>query len=144
MPSQETVRWKGGTMRLGAYPCRLREDSLAYQLYGETTISERHRHRYEVNNEYRQILSGHGLSFSGTSAHFGDPRAEVAGTASRWPARLGGVVITYTGNVCRASCDEFLIWRYGDPEPSRMSMAAYGWNSDSTSLVLVRGTMISR
>jgi CTP synthase len=67
MPSQETVRWKGGTMRLGAYPCRLQEDSLAYRLYGETTISERHRHRYEVNNEYRQILSEHGISFSGTS-----------------------------------------------------------------------------
>jgi CTP synthase len=67
MPSQESVRWKGGTMRLGAYPCRLREDSLAYRLYGETTISERHRHRYEVNNEYRQILSGHGMAFCGTS-----------------------------------------------------------------------------
>jgi CTP synthase len=67
MPSQETVRWKGGTMRRGAYPCRLREDSLAYRLYGETTISERHRHRYEVNNEYRQILSGHGMAFSGAS-----------------------------------------------------------------------------
>jgi CTP synthase len=67
MPSQETVRWKGGTMRRGAYPCRLREDSLAYQLYGETTISERHRHRYEVNNEYRKILSGHGMAVSGTS-----------------------------------------------------------------------------
>ena len=67
MPSQETVRWKGGTMRLGAYPCRLREDSLAYRLYGEITISERHRHRYEVNNEYRKILSGHGMSFCGTS-----------------------------------------------------------------------------
>jgi CTP synthase len=67
MPSQETVRWKGGTMRLGAYPCRLKEDSLAYRLYGETTISERHRHRYEVNNEYRKILSGYGMSFGGTS-----------------------------------------------------------------------------
>jgi CTP synthase len=67
MPSQETVRWKGGTMRLGAYPCRLKEDSLAYRLYGELTISERHRHRYEVNNEYRKILSGYGMTFSGTS-----------------------------------------------------------------------------
>jgi CTP synthase len=67
MPSQETVRWKGGTMRLGAYPCRLGEDSLAYRLYGELTISERHRHRYEVNNEYRPILSEHGMVFSGTS-----------------------------------------------------------------------------
>jgi CTP synthase len=67
MPSQETVRWKGATMRLGAHPCRLQEDSLAYRLYREATISERHRHRYEVNNEYRQILAEHGMKFSGTS-----------------------------------------------------------------------------
>ena len=67
MADQRSVREKGGTMRLGAYPCRLQEESLAYRLYGETTISERHRHRYEVNNEYRKILSGHGMAFSGTS-----------------------------------------------------------------------------
>jgi CTP synthase len=67
MPSQETVRWKGGTMRRGAYPCRLREGTLAHRLYGESDVSERHRHRYEVNNEYRKILSGHGMMFSGTS-----------------------------------------------------------------------------
>jgi len=67
MPSQETVRWKGGTMRLGAYPCALKPGTLAARLYGETAISERHRHRYEVNNEYRQILSGCGMVFSGTS-----------------------------------------------------------------------------
>jgi CTP synthase len=67
MPSQETVRWKGGTMRLGAYPCALKPGTLAARLYGEGEISERHRHRYEVNNDYRQILSGHGMIFSGTS-----------------------------------------------------------------------------
>jgi CTP synthase len=67
MPAQETVRWKGGTMRLGAHPCRLQEGSLAHRLYGRTDISERHRHRYEVNNEYRKILAGQGMCFSGTS-----------------------------------------------------------------------------
>jgi CTP synthase len=67
MPSQETVRWKGGTMRLGAYPCALRPMTLAARLYGVTEISERHRHRYEVNNEYRQVLAEHGMVFSGTS-----------------------------------------------------------------------------
>ncbi|MBI3911005.1 MAG: CTP synthase [Armatimonadetes bacterium] len=67
MPSQETVRWKGGTMRLGSYPCRIREGTLAHRLYGVTEVGERHRHRYEVNNEYRQILYGHGMIFSGTS-----------------------------------------------------------------------------
>jgi CTP synthase len=67
MPAQETVRWKGGTMRLGAHPCRLKEGSLAHRLYGRTEISERHRHRYEVNNDYRAVLAAKGLSFSGTS-----------------------------------------------------------------------------
>jgi len=61
------VRWKGGTMRLGAHPCRLKEGTLAHRLYGRTDISERHRHRYEVNNEYRAALTAHGLCFSGTS-----------------------------------------------------------------------------
>lgn len=67
MPSQETVRWKGGTMRLGSYPCALKPGTLAARLYSEAEIGERHRHRYEVNNAYRQILSGHGMVFSGTS-----------------------------------------------------------------------------
>jgi CTP synthase len=57
----------GGTMRLGAYPAHLTEGSLAARLYGSTTISERHRHRYEVNNSYRDRLSAAGLVFSGTS-----------------------------------------------------------------------------
>ena len=55
----------GGTMRLGAYPCAIEEGTLAHRLYGETEISERHRHRWEVNNEYRDILGGKGLVFSG-------------------------------------------------------------------------------
>lgn len=58
---------KGGTMRLGAYPCALKEASLAYLAYGRDTISERHRHRYEFNNDYREQLEKKGLSMSGTS-----------------------------------------------------------------------------
>jgi CTP synthase len=67
MTGQRSVTRKGGTMRLGAYPCILREDSLALRVYGKRRISERHRHRYEVNNAYREILSKHGLIFSGLS-----------------------------------------------------------------------------
>jgi CTP synthase len=67
MTGQRAVTQKGGTMRLGAYPCVLREDSLALRVYGKRKISERHRHRYEVNNKYRDILSKHGLIFSGLS-----------------------------------------------------------------------------
>lgn len=58
---------KGGTMRLGAYPCTLKEDSRAHAAYGKKNISERHRHRYEVNNAYRESLEKAGLLFSGTS-----------------------------------------------------------------------------
>jgi CTP synthase len=57
----------GGTMRLGKYPCDLAEGSLARRCYGEATISERHRHRYEVNQEYLPLLRERGLSFSGMS-----------------------------------------------------------------------------
>jgi CTP synthase len=57
----------GGTMRLGAYPCKLREDSQLYKLYGSELIFERHRHRYEVNNDYRENLERNGLMISGTS-----------------------------------------------------------------------------
>lgn len=57
----------GGTMRLGLYQAALAEDSLVAELYGSTLITERHRHRYEVNNSYREQISAAGLSFSGTS-----------------------------------------------------------------------------
>jgi len=57
----------GGTMRLGAYPCMLEKDSLAYKLYGNKQISERHRHRYEVNIAYKDRLEAKGLKFSGLS-----------------------------------------------------------------------------
>jgi CTP synthase len=58
---------KGGTMRLGAYPCRLVKNTLAYKAYGKENVSERHRHRYEFNNELRSQLEEKGLIISGTS-----------------------------------------------------------------------------
>ncbi len=67
MADQEDVVDMGGTMRLGAYPCRVKEGTKAFQAYGAPLISERHRHRYEVNNRYREILAEHGMLFSGIS-----------------------------------------------------------------------------
>ena len=67
MPEQEDVEEKGGTMRLGSYPCKLEKDSLAYKTYGEEVVYERHRHRYEVNNAYRGALMDAGLSICGVS-----------------------------------------------------------------------------
>ncbi|HEY9785935.1 MAG TPA: CTP synthase, partial [Candidatus Obscuribacterales bacterium] len=67
MPDQHNVVLKGGTMRLGRYPCHLKEGSIARRVYGQDVISERHRHRYEVNNDFRQSLSEHGMIFSGLS-----------------------------------------------------------------------------
>ena len=67
MPDQNGVEDIGGTLRLGAYPCVLDKASRSYQLYGEETIYERHRHRYEVNNDYRAALQDKGLRLSGTS-----------------------------------------------------------------------------
>ena len=60
---------KGGTMRLGAYPCKLEKDTFAYRAYGEEEISERHRHRFEFNNEFRKILGENDLIFSGVSSY---------------------------------------------------------------------------
>jgi CTP synthase len=54
-------------MRLGAYPCRITQDTFAYRAYGEANISERHRHRYEFNNEYKTLLAEKGLTISGSS-----------------------------------------------------------------------------
>jgi CTP synthase len=67
MDSQRQVTDMGGTMRLGAYPGRLRPGSRANEAYGALEISERHRHRYEVNNAYRDRLAEHGMRFSGLS-----------------------------------------------------------------------------
>ena len=67
MDDQVGVDKKGGTMRLGAYPCIIKENTLAKEVYGTDQISERHRHRYEYNNEYRERLENAGLICSGTS-----------------------------------------------------------------------------
>ncbi len=67
METQKGIDKKGATMRLGAYPCVLQEDSLALKLYGKKKISERHRHRYEFNNSYRELFSRHGMVLSGLS-----------------------------------------------------------------------------
>ena len=67
MPEQNGVENIGGTLRLGAYPCILQKGTKACELYGETEISERHRHRYEVNNDYRELLAAHGMVLSGLS-----------------------------------------------------------------------------
>ncbi|GAC1353980.1 MAG: CTP synthase [Polyangiales bacterium] len=67
MADQRSVREKGGTMRLGAYPCVLADGTVARKLYGAAEISERHRHRYEVSNEHREQLIAKGLIVSGTS-----------------------------------------------------------------------------
>jgi CTP synthase len=67
MDEQKAVVDMGGTMRLGAYPARLDERSLVRDAYGEEVVYERHRHRYELNNRYRQVLEEHGMVLSGSS-----------------------------------------------------------------------------
>jgi CTP synthase len=67
MDAQRQVASKGGTMRLGSYPCVLAENTRALEAYGQLEIVERHRHRYEVNNDFRDELAAHGLVLSGLS-----------------------------------------------------------------------------
>lgn len=67
MPDQNGVEDIGGTLRLGSYPCILDQSSKAFSLYGQTEIHERHRHRYEVNNDFREALSSHGMKLCGLS-----------------------------------------------------------------------------
>jgi CTP synthase len=67
LKEQRNIERKGGTMRLGTYPCSIAAGSLASQLYGRDMVLERHRHRFEVNPRYHRVLSEHGLKFSGTS-----------------------------------------------------------------------------
>ena len=67
MEDQKYIVQKGGTMRLGAYPCKIRKGTLAYKIYEQENISERHRHRYEFNNDYREQCEKNGLILSGTS-----------------------------------------------------------------------------
>ena len=71
MADQKTTTVKGGTMRLGAYKCQLEGDSLAYRIYGKPLISERHRHRYELNSEYTDRLNAAGMRISGHNPETG-------------------------------------------------------------------------
>ncbi|MBR2284420.1 MAG: CTP synthase [Ruminococcus sp.] len=75
MENQKNISEKGGTMRLGLYPCRLAEDSQCRRIYGEELIYERHRHRFELNNAYRSTLTAAGLRIAGTSPD--DSLAEI-------------------------------------------------------------------
>ncbi|HEV2473012.1 MAG TPA: CTP synthase, partial [Chthonomonadales bacterium] len=70
LPEQKSVKNKGATMRLGAFRCQLVAGSLAEKLYGAPVVSERHRHRYELNNEYREKLAKHGMLCSGLSPDY--------------------------------------------------------------------------
>jgi CTP synthase len=67
LPEQRDIADKGGTMRLGSYPCVLEAGSLAGRAYGQPIVLERHRHRYEFNNSYRELLAQHGMTFTGLS-----------------------------------------------------------------------------
>jgi CTP synthase len=67
MPDQAGLVGSGGTMRLGAYPCKVAQGTLLHRLYGAEEIGERHRHRFEFNNDYRERLTGEGLVICGTS-----------------------------------------------------------------------------
>jgi CTP synthase len=67
LPEQRDISDKGGTMRLGSYPCVLEAGSLAGRAYGQPIVLERHRHRYEFNNSYRELLAAHGMKFTGLS-----------------------------------------------------------------------------
>lgn len=67
LPGQEGIENVGGTLRLGSYPCKLKAGSKAREVYGKDEIAERHRHRYEVNNEYRDVLQNNGMTLSGLS-----------------------------------------------------------------------------
>lgn len=71
VPGLEHIRRKGGTLRLGSFECQLAKDSLAAEVYGKKTITERHRHRYEVNNEYADVLQANGLMVTGTNPQTG-------------------------------------------------------------------------
>jgi CTP synthase len=65
LEEQEGLSDLGGTMRLGAYPCKIKKNSLAFKVYGRILIQERHRHRYEFNNKYRKVFEKKGVIFSG-------------------------------------------------------------------------------
>jgi CTP synthase len=71
MEEQKKIKMMGGTMRLGAYPCEIKEGSLAHTIYGQTNISERHRHRYEFNNDYFDQFESNGMIASGRNPETG-------------------------------------------------------------------------
>jgi len=71
MEEQKKITMMGGTMRLGSYPCEITEDSLAHKIYGKTTITERHRHRYEFNNKYLEQIQQNGMVASGINPETG-------------------------------------------------------------------------
>lgn len=71
MEEQKKIKLMGGTMRLGAYPCEIKDGSLAHKIYGETEISERHRHRYEFNNDYMEQFEQNGMLASGKNPESG-------------------------------------------------------------------------
>jgi len=86
MPGQRSIVDKGGTMRLGLYPCEMVPGTKAAEAYGERVVEERHRHRFEVNNAYRDLLSEAGLIFSGLSP---DGRLVEIGELENHPFMLG-------------------------------------------------------
>jgi CTP synthase len=71
LENQKTISHMGGTMRLGAYKCSVQEDSLAFKAYNSVSINERHRHRYEFNNEYKKQFTEAGMSLSGINPNGG-------------------------------------------------------------------------
>jgi CTP synthase len=71
MEEQKTITDKGGTMRLGAWKCDIKEHTLAHKIYGKTSILERHRHRYEFNSDYLELLQNAGLKASGVNPDTG-------------------------------------------------------------------------
>ena len=71
MESQKNVVNKGGTMRLGAWDCNISKDSIAYKVYGETNIKERHRHRFELNDEYKERIEAAGMKATGLNPETG-------------------------------------------------------------------------
>lgn len=71
LEAQKNISHMGGTMRLGSYPCKLEEGTLAYKIYGKADINERHRHRYEFNNEYTKLYTDAGMVLSGVNPDAG-------------------------------------------------------------------------
>jgi CTP synthase len=71
MEEQKSISTKGGTMRLGAYPCEIKPGTLAHRVYGSTLINERHRHRYEFNNEFLEEYEKNGMVASGINKETG-------------------------------------------------------------------------